>query len=127
MPYAPPTLSQAQTALSDALEPLTTGKINTPKQIWALETLQLFAIANIFSIPESGIVAAQATPESKVELTDEQMLVLLNQWNTSGNMYTTIAHPQNANLLAGINWAQLIKMILPLLLNEILKYLDTSK
>lgn len=120
MAFSPPTLDQAQSALIDALEPLTTGTINTPKQVWALEVLQLFAVSKFLDIPESGTVLAK---EHQVELSNDQMIGLLTKWKDSGNMYVTMAHPTDTNLVAGINWGQLVRMILPLLLNEVLKRL----
>lgn len=124
MAFAPPTLDQAQTALIDALEPLTTGSINTPKQVWALEVLQLFAVSKVFSIPDSGVVLSK---DNQVDISDAEMIKLLNQWNVTGNVHVTAVHPMDATLVAGINWGQLIKMILPLLLNEILKRLNPGK
>ncbi len=120
MAYLPPTLDQAQSALTDALEPLVTGTVNTPKEVWALETLQLFAVAKVMGIPDSGVVVAK---ENQVELPKDQLLDLLKKWEATGNVFVTTANPLDSTLVAGINWGQLIQLILPLLLNELLKRL----
>ena len=120
MAFAPPTLDQAQSALVDALEPLSTGKINAPKEIWALEVLQLFAVSKALNIPDTGVVS---TLENQVELSDADMLHLLKEWDRTGNVNAEVPNPINPSSVATINWGQLIQMILPLLLNELLKRL----
>lgn len=122
MSFVPPTLEQAQTALKDALEPLTTGTINAAKEIWALEILQMFAVSRALNIPDSGVVIAH---EEQVELSKEELIGLLREWEITGNIRVSVVNPTNPNLIAGINWKQVLQLILPLLLNELLKRLGS--
>lgn len=118
MKYAPPTLDQAQSALKDALEPLTSGTVNATKEIWALEVLQLYAVSRALNIPDSGVLVVK---EDQVELSKDELIGLLKKWESTGNVHVTTANPTNPSLSAGINWSQLLQLILPLLLGELLK------